>query len=113
MRRSPVREADIQAACIEWLEYNGWHVLRLNSGKALLQGRCIQLCPEGTPDTVAFKPSAHGMGIVRIMFIEFKCPGKTPTTIQRIRMEELRLYGASCHVVSSLDQLDDILRQIG
>lgn len=113
MTRSPTREADIQAACIEWLEYNGWHVLRLNSGKALLQGRCIKLCPPGTPDVMAFKPSAHGPGIVHLIFLEAKKPGKSPTTMQLIRMEELRLYGAQCHVFRSLDELEQILAEIG
>lgn len=108
-----MREADIQAACIEWLEYNGWHVLRLNSGKALVQGRCIKLCPEGTPDTVAFKPSAHGPGIAHVLFLEIKQPGKHPSTMQCIRMEELRIYGAACYVVTSLDELEQILQQMG
>jgi|SRR5579884_369479 len=113
MARSTVREADIQAACIEWLEWHGWHVLRLNSGKALVQGRCIKLCPEGTPDTLAFRPSVHGEGIVQLVFLEFKQPGKMPTVMQQVRMEELRLYGAACYVISSLDQLEEIIRQMG
>lgn len=111
-RASPTREAEIQSACIEWLEWHGWHVLRLNSGKALVQGRCIKLCPEGTPDTVAFRPSGNGQG-VRLVFFEFKCPGKEPSTMQKVRMAELRLYGAACYVVSSLDQLEQIVEQLG
>lgn len=33
--------------------------------------------------------------------------------MQKVRMAELRLYGAACYVVSSLDQLEQIVEQLG
>jgi hypothetical protein len=94
------------------LEWHGWYVLRLNSGKALVNGRCIKLCQEGTPDLLAFRATGQGEGTVSLLFLEVKQPGKMPTIMQQVRMEELRLYGAQCHVISSLEQLEEIIGQI-
>ncbi len=96
-----VPERAIQAACMEYLRYRGYHVLRLNAGALPnAQGRPVHLLPAGCPDVLAIKDG-------RALFVEVKRPGKKPTARQVAMMDTLRGYGARCLVATSIADLQD------
>lgn len=98
-------EKTIQTECINYLRAKGYYVQRMNSGgfKVAGAGRDYFITGNatGTPDIMAFKAG-------RIYFFEVKRPGKKATKIQMLKMQELEEYGAECHVIHSLDELQDI-----
>ena len=61
-------------------------VLRLQSGRARVNGGWMHGCEEGTPDLLVL---LHG----RAIFIELKAPGKEPTREQDARKGELVKMG--------------------
>lgn len=122
MKRSPLRkqklpsqtEHQIQTACINYLKYKGWYVQRMNSGKVPVINKygkrhLIQLNEVGTPDIMAFKRThiSHTAN-VRLVYIEVKRQGNEPTEAQIYKMNELEEKGAECHVVHSLEQLEEL-----
>ena len=59
----------------------------------------------GTPDIVAVQDG-------RVYWLEVKLPGKEPTRLQRLRLSEWSRAGATCAVVRSVEDVDQ-LRQTG
>jgi len=94
-----IPERAIQAACIEYLRYRGYYVLRLNAGALPnAQGRPVRMLPAGTPDVLAIKDG-------RAVFVEMKRPGKRPTALQAMTMDTLTQHGARCLVATSVEDL--------
>lgn len=112
-----MRERDLQRSGMEWMRFSGWYVMRLNSGALSYErdgcAHMIRMLPAGTPDTVAFRPHPTCPGAVQMVFVEYKSPGKKATVMQEVKMEELRTYGATCVVVSSLEDLEQALARLG
>lgn len=108
-----------------WLQYHGFYVQRLNSGRIPIdegaKRRLIQLSEKGTPDLMAFRmihekilltgKGAHSIDRTRtqLLFIEVKRPGKRATVIQSAKMQELEEYGALCFVATSIE---DVAQQL-
>ena len=94
-----IPERAIQAACIEYLRYRGYYILRLNSGALPnAQGRSVRMLPAGTPDVLAIKDG-------RALFVEMKRAGAKPTVLQAMTMDTLSRHGARCLVATSVEDL--------
>lgn len=111
-------EKHIQTAIIGYLRAKGWYVMRLNSGSMRSidkRGKMFmtKLTDAGTPDIMAFKPYPKGYsgstGKTYLLFIEVKRSAKhPPTPLQLAKMRELEEYGATCHVIWSIEQLQEL-----
>lgn len=100
---SAPREQDIQNAILDTLARLGVFALRLNSGAIKTQhGGMVRGCPAGTPDILSIINGAA-------VFFEVKRPGKKPTPIQEAMHERLRQSGARVYVVTSVDDLLEML----
>jgi len=103
-------EKQIQQTIINFLRYKGYYCQRLNAGEIRIEKRMIRMAARGTPDIMAFKPHAmNSSGIVSLLFIEVKRPGKSATPAQELMMQELTRYGAKCFVAHSLDEVQKLL----
>lgn len=107
-----VKESTISRQIYLYLQYHGWYVIRLNSGMISLgegeNKRFFKGSEKGTPDLMAFKTVNEKLQLV---FIEIKRANKKPTDWQRIKMEQLRKYGARCIVAHSIDDIQKLLEQ--
>lgn len=101
-----VTEHQLQTEIMQYLQYKGYYVMRLNSGKySVGEGRSKRFImgqEAGTPDLMAFRG-------VRMFFVEVKVPGNKPTLLQTQKMKELEGYGAQCFVATSLEELQEKL----
>lgn len=102
-------EHEIQQLCINWLRYHSFYVMRINAGRMNYEHngkrKMVMLAERGTPDILAIKSG-------RCYFFEVKRPGKTPTEIQKMKMQELEEYGAKCFVIHNIMELENIYKQI-
>jgi len=80
-------ESKIQSKSIKRLKQSGWEVVRNT-----------HVTPSGWPDVTCYKKG-------KIIFIEFKAPGKKPTELQTYRHEQLRKQGFTVHVVDNPDSI--------
>mgnify|MGYP001590960628 CR=1 FL=1 len=111
------KESDIQRAIIEYLEWNKWFVLRINSGmissdywhkgKGRIVKSLIRLAPPGTPDILACSPGGKFIGI------EVKKPGKEPTELQHKTLEKICDLGGIGLWATSLKEVIDDLKSVG
>lgn len=110
-------EHQLQTQIINYLRATGFYVMRLNSGKySVGEGRFKRFIhgqEAGTPDIMAFRPVIstlqHDPSHAELYFFEVKCPGNPPTMLQKIKMEELREYGAKCFVVHDYEEVKKII----
>ena len=109
-------EHEIQTQIMNYLQYKGYYVMRLNTGMIENKyGGRIRLSPAGTPDIMAFKRNPENQvddidtGI-ELLFIEVKRPKNSPTRLQEMKMEELSSFGAKCLVVHSLEEIIEELK---
>lgn len=86
-----MKESDIQEKIKRELVRRGWIVTKL-----------IQTTTNGIPDLLAMK---NGTAI----FIEVKRPGQKPTELQKYRHRELRDNGFIVMVMTSVEELRNIL----
>lgn len=106
-------EQELQNACITFLEYRHWWVLRINSGMVKTQsGGVVKLAKSGVPDILALRPPnsqdpqpSHACPY----WFEIKKPGKKSTPIQKARQDELRSLGCKVYEIHSLDELSKVL----
>jgi hypothetical protein len=95
-------EAQIQAACLEYLALRGYFYFRLNqAGIALPDGRHRSLpkhTPVGLPDAVLVKDG-------RFIGLEFKRSGASQSFAQVEVAKRILRAGADYHVIRSLDDL--------
>lgn len=108
MKLQELTEHEIQTQVINYLGYNGFYCMRLNSGKIRSsdkygKSRMINLAPVGTPDLQAFRKKGDG---VQLYFFEIKRPGRKATWHQEQKMKELEEFGARCLVVTSIEDLE-------
>lgn len=100
-------EHDIQQSILNNLPLLGVKAIRINSGRySVGEGRnkrMIMGAPAGTPDVIG----VHKSG--RMVMIEVKRPGNTPTRIQEMVMDEWREAGAYVFVATSID---DVIREL-
>lgn len=105
LKRTPVKqtltikETALSASIAEWLDLHRIYNDRLNSGKIKSGSRMIHLCKTGTPDRFAIVEG-------HIIFIEVKQKGKSATTEQLKRHDELRASGASVIVADSFEEFE-------
>lgn len=104
-------EHQIQNAIMGYLRAKGYYVMRLNSGAIRSRDshgkmNLIRLMEPGTPDVLAFKKNydCEGYGC-ELLFIEVKAGKNKPTTLQKMKMDELMRYGATCFVAYSVEDL--------
>ncbi len=79
----------------------------------------IRMTKAGTPDIMAFKMVSvttmirpeHQLTVesLRPLFIEVKRPGKKPTPLQQMKMEELESFGARCLVAHSVEEVEGVI----
>lgn len=60
----------------------------------------------GAPDRLVLMPGG------RLWFVELKAPGKRPRPLQEKRIAELMGRGFRVRVISSLDELEEFLREV-
>lgn len=114
-----IPEKAIQSQIMGVLRANGYYVQRMNSGstsasytykrgprRGMTNRRFIKAAAAGTPDIMAFKKIIAVVGTyAQLVFIEVKRPGKEPTMLQNLRMEELTDHGAFCMVATSPEEV--------
>ncbi len=107
--KKPFQETEkgIQQAIENYLKYKGYYTMRLNSGKFLVGKTMVRGQERGTPDLMAFNRALQS-GLVHLLFIEVKRPGKHPTYLQEQKMKELETYGARCIVAHSVSELEEL-----
>jgi len=111
-------EHQIQNAIMGYLRAKGYYVMRLNSGAIRSRDghgkmNLIRLMEPGTPDVLAFKgrpaysitPNGEPSYQSNIIFVEVKAGKNKPTTLQKMKMDELMRYGATCFVAYSVEDL--------
>jgi hypothetical protein len=101
-----IKETALSSSIAEWLDVHHIYNDRLNSGKIRSGNRMIHLCKPGTPDRFAIVEG-------QIIFIEVKQKGKTATTEQLKRHEELRNSGAIVIVADSFEEFGRSLEKRG
>lgn len=97
-------EHAIQNAILSVLPYYGVYAWRNNVGMAsgMYKGKAwfIKMGKAGLPDIIGVQKRTG-----RMVAIEVKRPGKTPTDIQERVMGELHEYGALVFVATSVDEV--------
>ena len=100
-------EHELQNKIISYLQYKHYKVLRMNSGAIRSLGSngktfMTRLQEPGTPDLLALKDG-------KAIFFEIKTPKNHPTTLQKMKMDELERYGCHCFVIHSLEEMQAII----
>ena len=116
-------EHSIQNLIKNYMQLKGWYCMRLNSGKIPMtdwkgKKRMIWMGETGTPDLMCFKAfptkkqnkeigfSENYVLGVKLLFIEVKRKGNKPTLLQKMKMDELREFGAKCIVATGIEDLE-------
>jgi hypothetical protein len=106
-------ERDVQAVCIEWLEFWGAVVIRTNSGAMKIDDRFIRFnSKKGCSDTIVCLPGG------RYLALELKRPGRDRTSAKRKAeqaafRQSIARAGGLAIVAKSLDELKQDLRDEG
>jgi hypothetical protein len=111
----PHSEQALQNACIEFLQYRQFYVIRMNSGmiRSEYKGkeRLIKMGVSGTPDLLCIKPAtAIPPSPLMLYWMEIKLPGKKSTPIQKAKQDELRSLGCKVFEIHSLEELADAIK---
>lgn len=91
MTADAILESEIERPAHQYAWSRGWF-----AEKIMRAGR------RGFPDHIFIRNG-------RVVFIEFKRPGETPTPQQLKRHYEMRMRGAEVYVVDNLDEVKRIL----
>mgnify|MGYP001560943983 CR=1 FL=1 len=92
-------EHQIQNLIKQYLESQGWFVLRLNSGAVLTKrGQVVRLCPAGTPDLFCLKKG-------KCVFIEVKTAKNKVTLLQDHMLKIIEEHGAQTIIAYSLEDV--------
>lgn len=111
-------EHQIMTSIVGFLQWKGYYVQRMNSGKFVVGAgasrRMIQGARPGTPDIMAFK-LVPGMflgshSVANLLFVEVKRPGKKATPLQEAVMAELEGQGARCLIAHSVEEVEEALK---
>lgn len=111
-----LKEADILKACQDLLAAEGIPCYRMQSGKIILKNgngsrRCIKLNPEGTPDLLVHYGSLFE-NLKKVVWIETKAPGKSPTAAQEAFAYAARLRGEYWLLVDDSKDIADWLKEM-
>lgn len=82
---------------------------RLVKGIKKLGGKCLKvntLSEDALPDRQIFLPG----GLMK--WVETKRPGKKPTPLQQIRIDELTALGFDVRVIDTIEQVDNFLNEL-
>ncbi len=95
-------EQALQNACITFLRYRRYWVMRVNSGAVQTKNDTfVKMGEKGVPDVLAIK---YGQA----KWFEIKLPGKKSTLIQKARQDELRAAGCEVYEIHSLEELAQV-----
>ena len=101
-------EQELQNACITFLQYRQFYVIRMNSGMVKTEaGGLVKMGIAGTPDLLSFRPATIDRPI-QVYWFEIKKPGKKSTPIQKARQDELRAVGCKVYEIHSLEELAQV-----
>ena len=102
-----ISENDVEYAVKQVLQYRGYYVVRLQSGKfKTADGRWITVGDPGLPDYVAVHPRHPAL------FVEVKCPGGHLRDTQLQKIWEMECgYKIAVAVVDSAEALSRFLDQ--
>jgi hypothetical protein len=111
--RTVPSEAEILRQCLQYLQLRHIAAWRSNTGAARLSGkggrvRLVRFGVPGQPDVLGvLSPSG------RMLAVEVKRPGKTPTAAQAAFLAAVRAAGGVAGCVHSVDELVELLRGAG
>lgn len=96
-------ESSLVKACISYLSYAGYLVIRNNSGLIIINSngehRAIKMGASGSPDIIACSPNGQ------FIAIECKSPKGKLTPKQEQFLNKVRKFGGKAIVVRSIDDL--------
>ena len=78
-------ESKIEAQCVKWAKENDW-----------LSYKFVSPSNRGVPDRIFLRNG-------KTVFVEFKQPGKVPSTLQARQIELLKAYDFKVFVITSLE----------
>lgn len=110
-------EAAIQSAAIAYAKSLGGEAIRMHFGRGVSSGwpdvlflfPCVYRWDIGGPFMPEHKGNVFAMHIPRVLWIEFKSPGKKPSALQLHKIKHLRELGQDVHVCDSIDSAREIL----
>lgn len=79
------RERDIESKAVKWAKDHGWLVYKF-----------VSPSQRGVPDRVFIKDG-------RIVWVEFKAPGKTPTQLQAQTIRKMQAQGCEVYVCDNVE----------
>ena len=106
-------ESQLQASCVALhqakYEFDGslavHYVLNQTNAIAGMKARAAG-AKKSTPDVIIFSPKG------RTTFVELKLPGKAPDRDQKAMHARLRLLGFEVHVAKTIQEFDEICRNL-
>lgn len=125
--RTGAGEAGLLRACAEYLIWQGWLVIRVNSGASTPEradgsqgfipfNRWQTLGADeqqaGIADLLAFKDGLNSEGCI-FLAIECKMPGKKPSQMQSVFLEGVKNHGGVPIVAYSIDDIQRVLVECG
>lgn len=90
-----VRERDIEAYLRDEIQKVG--------GRAY---KFVSPGNNGVPDRMILLPGG------RIVFVETKAPGKTPTALQSAQISKIRAFGFKVYVIDSKAGVDELVQEV-
>lgn len=110
MRKLKKKERDLLKACIQYLQWQGFLVLRNNSGLLLIKGkngktRAVKLGKKGSSDIIACSPWGQ--------FVAIECKSRLGrlTDEQDRFLEEVRNRGGIAVVVRDVEEVERLFNQ--
>jgi hypothetical protein len=100
-------ETQLVRACLDLLHLHRIPAWRNNSGAWKVGNRFVRFGEKGSADILGVLPGG------RLLACECKLPGKLPTEAQSAWLERVRQAGALACVVTSVKELEDVLRDHG
>lgn len=88
----PVREIEIERPASDYAELRGWFEVKI-----------MQTSKRGFPDRLYARDG-------KIILVEYKRPGKEPTTQQAKRHRELRAHGVEVHAIDNLQDAYELFQ---
>jgi len=102
-----VNETPVQKAIMDYLEWRGMKVIRIQSGKVqTIRGNWMTLAPEGTPDLLVLPRQEMKEGNPACpFFVEVKSSKGRLSPVQLTTHNDYRLRGIRVVVAHSIDDL--------
>lgn len=107
---SAALEGKVYRDCKSLLSCKGIPHFRMQSGRVKVRGGWLHLCPEGTPDLLAF-PNISSAPVP--LWVETKVRGGNPTVAQLNFRDAMRRRGHLWVLVDDSGQLAEFLQRLG